>query len=180
MSRGLEHILEKLHTHVAIDVREEESINTFLETIQRLSDPYNETADQIHVTASAIVVADHGAKVALHLHKRLNMWLQPGGHIESGETPAQGALREAQEETGLPVRHHDGDGVFVHLDVHPGPKGHTHLDVRFLVRAPEVPPSPEDGESAQVAWFTWDEAVALADPGLIGGLRAAKALLGME
>lgn len=180
MSHGLEHIVQLLHTHVPVDAREQKSIETFLETVVQLSDPCNEHANDVHVTASAIVVADHGMKVALHLHKRLNMWLQPGGHIEEGETPAQGALREAQEETGLPVRHHDGDGVFFHLDVHPGPKGHTHLDVRYLVRAPEITPTPADGESAHVAWFTWDEALALADPGLVGGLRAAKALLGME
>jgi ADP-ribose pyrophosphatase YjhB (NUDIX family) len=40
----------------------------------------------VHITASAIVVSDAGDKVALHMHKRLNMWLQPGGHIEAGET----------------------------------------------------------------------------------------------
>jgi 8-oxo-dGTP pyrophosphatase MutT (NUDIX family) len=55
----------------------------------------------VHITASAIVVSDAGDKVALHMHKRLNMWLQPGGHIEAGETAAQGALREAEEEIRL-------------------------------------------------------------------------------
>ena len=39
----------------------------------------------------------------LHLHKRLDLWLQPGGHIEPGETPWDAARREAHEETGLDV-----------------------------------------------------------------------------
>jgi ADP-ribose pyrophosphatase YjhB (NUDIX family) len=107
------------------------------------------------------------------------MWLQPGGHIEAGETAAQGALREAEEETGLPVRHESDGGVFVHVDVHPGPKGHTHLDLRYVVRAPDVAPAPAEGESQLVRWFTWDEAESIADVGLLGGLRATKALLGL-
>jgi 8-oxo-dGTP pyrophosphatase MutT (NUDIX family) len=113
------------------------------------------------------------------MHKRLNMWLQPGGHIEAGETAAQGALREAEEEIGLPVRHESDGGVFVHVDVHAGPKGHTHLDVRYVVRAPDLAPAPAEGESQLVQWFSWDEAEAIADVGLLGGLLATKALLGI-
>lgn len=173
------HILQVLKTRTPIDERERESIEKFLTVVPTLVDPCNEEADISHVTASAIVVTDAGDKVALHLHKRLNMWLQPGGHIDAGETPAQGALREAMEETGLPVRHHEGDGVYFHVDVHPGPKGHTHYDLRYLVRSPEVAPAPPEGESQQVAWFAWHEAEAIADVGLLGGLQAAKALLGL-
>lgn len=180
MSQELEHILHLLRSHVPVDEREQQSVDEFLAVVPGLSDPCNEEAGDVHVTASAIVVADDGHKVALHLHKRLNMWLQPGGHIDAGETPAQGALREAYEETGLPVRHHAGDGVFFHIDVHPGPKGHRHHDLRYLVRAPEVAPAPPEGESQDVAWFTWEEALARADAGLVGGLLAAKALLSKE
>jgi 8-oxo-dGTP pyrophosphatase MutT (NUDIX family) len=162
-----------------IDQREQESIAQFLALAPALIDPFSETADAVHITASAIVVSDAGDKVALHLHKRLNMWLQPGGHIESGESAAQGALREAEEETGLPVRHEVDGGLFVHVDVHPGPKGHTHLDLRYVVRAPDVAPAPAEGESQQVQWFTWHEAIAIADMGLLGGLHATKALLGL-
>lgn len=175
----ISHILDVLKAHTPIDQRERESMEKFFAVVPTLIDPCNEEADMSHVTASAIVVSDAGNKVALHLHKRLNMWLQPGGHIDAGETPAQGALREAMEETGLPVRHHAGDGVFFHVDTHPGPKGHTHYDLRYLVRAPEVAPAPPEGESQQVVWFEWAEAEAIADVGLLGGLQAAKALLGL-
>lgn len=169
-----------LQMHSAIDEREEESIRMFLAVVPSLAEPCNENADPVHVTASAIVVSDDGDKVALHLHKRLNMWLQPGGHIEEGETPAEGALREAQEETGLPVRHERDGGVFFHLDAHPGPKGHTHYDLRYLVRAPSVAPAPDVHESQEVAWFSWHEAVEIADAGLVGALHAARALLGLR
>jgi 8-oxo-dGTP pyrophosphatase MutT (NUDIX family) len=173
------HILTVLSTRVPVDERERESIATFLAVVPTLTEPYDEALGLVHVTASAIVVSDAGDKVALHLHKRLGMWLQPGGHIDAGETPAQGALREAEEETGLPVRHENSDGVFVHVDVHAGPKGHTHHDLRYVVRAPEVPMNPAEGESPDARWFTWDEALEIADVGLVGGLLATKALLGL-
>lgn len=172
-------ILEVLSVRTPVDERERESIEKFLADVPHLVEPYDEALGLVHVTASAIVVSDAGDKVALHLHKRLGMWLQPGGHIDAGETPAEGALREAEEETGLPVRHEDGNGLFVHVDVHAGPKGHTHHDLRYVVRAPEVPMNPAEGESPDARWFTWDEAIEIADVGLVGGLLATKALLGL-
>jgi len=172
-------ILEVLSVRTPVDERERESIEKFLADVPHLVEPYDEALGLVHVTASAIVVSDTGDKVALHLHKRLGMWLQPGGHIDAGETPAQGALREAEEETGLPVRHEDGNGLFVHVDVHAGPKGHTHHDLRYVVRAPEVPMNPAEGESPDARWFSWDEAIEIADVGLVGGLLATKALLGL-
>ena len=164
---------------VPVDERENGSIQEFLRRAPALADPFNEHADPVHITASAIVVSDAGDKVALHLHKRLQIWLQPGGHIEAGETPADGALREAHEEIGVPVRHHVDGGCFCHVDVHPGPKGHTHLDLRYLVRAPEVPPQPGHGESPQAGWFGWEQAREMADAGLIGALEVARALVGV-
>jgi 8-oxo-dGTP pyrophosphatase MutT (NUDIX family) len=170
--------IELLRTHSPIDEREEQSINLFLSHIVQLPDPFNEHANDVHVTASALVIDEHvGAeRVVLHLHKRLNFWMQPGGHIDVGESAADGALREAREETGLDVRHPVGGPHFVHVDVHPGPRGHTHLDLRFVVLAPGVQPAPPEGESQEVRWFGFDEALVLADVGLRGGLEAVRGM----
>ena len=144
-----------------VDEREAESVQRFLAELDRLEHPYDEHADPVHVTGSAVVVGPRG--VLLHLHKRLGLWLQPGGHVDAGETPEQAALREVREETGFVGT----DARFVHVDVHPGGRGHTHLDVRYVVEA-DGDPSPAEGESQDVHWFGWDEAIAMADPGLRG------------
>ena len=169
-----------LATHKPIDERERESIKVFCELAPLLRAPFDEHSDTTHVTASAIVVGDPG--VVLHLHKRLNMWLQPGGHIDAGESVDQAALREAREETGLQLRHFTNEinnlPRFIHLDVHPGPRGHTHLDVRYLLVADNETFAPAEGESKEVKWFAWDQVLDTAEDGAKGAILAARQIVG--
>jgi 8-oxo-dGTP pyrophosphatase MutT (NUDIX family) len=151
------------------DLRERRSRLRLLEAIGRLPGPFARLAGPTHVTGSAIVVGPPG--VVLHRHKRMGIWLQPGGHLEPGETPWQAAWREAAEETGLTLRHPAGGPRLVHVDVHAAPLGHVHLDLRYLLLAADADPAPTPGESQDVRWFTWPEALAIADDGLAGALR---------
>ena len=154
---------------VPVDQREADSVRAFLDAFDGLASPFDEHADPVHVTASALLVAADGSAVVLHKHKRLGVWLQPGGHIDPGELPWNAARREAEEETGLVCTL--GSERLAHVDVHPGPRGHTHLDVRYVVTAALDRPNPPQGESQEVRWFGWDEALELADVGLAGALR---------
>ena len=151
------------------DAREREAQASFLERVEHLARPADEFSDPVHVTASAILVTPDRRRVLLHRHKRLGLWLQPGGHIDAGEQPWEAARREAAEETGLEATLVSTD--LVHVDVHPGPRRHTHLDLRYLVEAPHVTPTPPEGESPDAEWFPWYRAIAMADAGLAGVLR---------
>ena len=168
----LDDVLAALARQVPVDDRERRSLQAMAAHLEVLAAPFDEHADPVHVTASAIVVGVRG--VVLHRHKRLGLWLQPGGHIEPGEWPCDAARREAFEETGLRAEHPADGPQLVHIDVHPGPRGHTHLDVRYLLEAPDVEPSPPPGESPEVGWFGWDDAIALADDGLKGALLVVR------
>ena len=160
---------------VPVDQREADSIVAFLAAFDRLEAPLDQEVDVVHVTGSGIVVGPRG--VVLLEHKRLGIWLQPGGHIDPGETPWEAALRECREETGLDARFAgplDDLGIpeLIHVDVHAGGRGHTHLDLRYLIDGGDADPAPPVGESQQIDWFTWEAAVDRADPGLRGILLA--------
>jgi ADP-ribose pyrophosphatase YjhB (NUDIX family) len=53
------------------------------------------------LVATAYVV--RGDQTLLLKHKKLGLWLPPGGHIEPGETPDEAVRREVREETGLDI-----------------------------------------------------------------------------
>jgi 8-oxo-dGTP pyrophosphatase MutT (NUDIX family) len=123
-----------------------------------------------HLTASAVIVDLTSHKTLLHFHKRLNLWLQVGGHGDYETDFSQVALREAQEETGLPdlaFYPQNLPTVPIDIDVHTFPQRkdipeHLHLDFRYVLttRQPDAV-SPEDGESIQFKWLTFDEAFLL-------------------
>jgi len=167
---------------VPVDDREAASIDAFLVAFDALDEPFSREHDPVHVTGSGFVVGPRG--IVLLKHKRLGFWMQPGGHIDAGETPWEAARRECVEETGLDVRFlgpFDAAGVpeLVHVDVHAGGRGHTHLDLRYLfdggvAEGGSADPAPPAGESQEIGWFDWPAAIAIADDGLRGALTALR------
>jgi 8-oxo-dGTP pyrophosphatase MutT (NUDIX family) len=103
------------------------------------------------------------------------MWVQPGGHVDDGETPWEAARREVIEETGLPAEYLDGEPELAHVSVHDVPSGHTHYDLRYLFAAGDADPAPPPGESPDVHWFAWPDAVERAEPQLTAILRSLQA-----
>ncbi len=105
-----------------------------------------------HFTASALPVSPGGDRVCLVLHRRMGLWVQPGGHFEAGDRSVQAAAaREMTEETGLVG---EVGSVPLALSRHASPcgRGDWHLDVQMLAVVMETEPSVSD-ESLDVSWF---------------------------
>ena len=125
-----------------------------------------------HFTGSCWLVSADGARVLLMHHRKLDRWLQPGGHADGDADLARVALREAREETGVVDLRVEG-GIF-DIDRHRIPARahepeHWHYDVRYVVRAHGPEQFAPNAESRALAWRPVAE-VAL-DSGLDASLR---------
>lgn len=114
-------------------------------------------------------------RVLIILHKRLGVWLPPGGELHDGETPLEAARRELLEETGLRGRFprtSDIDGVplgLIGYEEHPaGAKG-QHLNFVFVcdVDTDEVHPNTE---FTAWKWVTFAEGPWAETPPNVGQL----------
>ena len=118
--------------------------------------------------------------VVLLKHKRLGFWLQPGGHIDPGETPwdaaKRGVLGGDRPRRGVrrPVRRVGGPRTGACRRACRGTGAHpsrSALPVRCRsADGGAADPHPPEGESQEIAWFDWEVAIDVADPGLRGAL----------
>ena len=120
-----------------------------------------------HFTVAVFVVWE--GKVLLHFHRKLRMWLPPGGHIEENELPDDAALREVFEETGVDVelvgerREDISDPVQLYRPAgvqleNIGP-GHQHIDLIYFARPRGSTEIHADYSEDKVGWYgpeVWD------------------------
>lgn len=134
-----------------------------------------------HLTASAFVLSPDGADLLLILHKKLGIWIQPGGHIEPDDgSLGAAARREVAEEVGLSLA--DGSDAHVFdLDVHAIPAhkaepAHEHFDVRFCFRADTRELS--DGDEVEGArWVRLDQVASVTkDESVLRAVRKLQAM----
>ena len=152
-----EHTLALLQNYQPTGDKEKHDLAFIIDFVKRTDAFTSRHTPEAHLTASAWVTnGDHTRAVLLH-HKKLDIWVQPGGHIDDSDESLQVAsLREAEEETGLSNLQPVSDGIF-DVDIHEIPArksepAHLHLDIRFWFETPTDTLTLSD-ESHDLAWF---------------------------
>lgn len=143
------------------------------------------------LTASAFVIRDDfpEPRLLLHMHKKLHVLLQPGGHVELGENPWQAIEHELREESGYTFndlellqpkdRLRSLSGAQFHpvpvvLNTHNfDPEGvHKHTDISFAFLAHAEPSLlPADGESVDMRWLSSEQLIQLPSTEIIENVR---------
>jgi len=177
MEAARQAVLDALAAHEPADEderRHRDAIAALVAATPRCFD--RDLYDPGHLTGSAFVLDGRSGKVLLHHHRRLDRWLQLGGHDEGEHDPLATALREAREESGLddltPLT-----PEILDLDVHAIPAGrdeppHLHHDLRYALVTRTADTIEPAAESLALQWFPLDEAVRLMnEPGADRALR---------
>ncbi|MFJ6216037.1 NUDIX domain-containing protein [Streptomyces sp. NPDC092296] len=138
-----------------------------------------------HATASVYLFARFGSgwRLGVIEHPRLGGVLVPGGHVEAYETPAEAAVRELREETGLTARFLAAPGGAALPDGYPHPQvpppwwtveiavaadnhhpePHLHIDHHYLAVA-DHPDRPVGPAEHPLHWITAEQLPAQRTP----------------
>ena len=141
--------------------------------ISEHEDCFERTCQPGHITGSAWVVSEDSQRFLLLHHKKLDKWLQPGGHADGETDIANVARREVLEESGLSEIRLLSP-MPLDLDIHIIPdcvnsygelieQGHEHHDIRFLFKVEGDSTLVLSDESNELRWCTAEEVRSLTD-----------------
>lgn len=141
----------------AVDYPDEAAtVERFLGLLADGEPAFHRTHPGGHFTASALVFGDAGASVLLTHHRKLDIWVQLGGHADGQADLPAAALREAQEESGIAEIALVSPRI-VDLDIHAIPAhgaepAHDHFDVRYAFTTRTDLALTVSEESHDLAW----------------------------
>lgn len=149
-------LLSQLERYHPADKEELAMRDRIMQFVRQHEDCFSRTLAIGHITGSAFIVNPERTHVLLTHHKKLNRWLQLGGHADGESNILNVALREAEEESGLAEVRPVSEEIF-DVDIHliPARKNeteHYHYDIRYLCEADSRIPLTVSDESHDLVW----------------------------
>jgi len=150
-------LLSLLHSYQNKHPEEIETLVSFIRFVQDNTHCFDRTLSIGHVTGSAWLLNPDRSKILLTHHRKLNRWLQLGGHADGQSDVLSVATREASEESGLDHIVPLSKNIF-DIDIHRIPENrkeaaHFHYDVRFALHAQSTEKFTVSAESHDLSWI---------------------------
>jgi 8-oxo-dGTP pyrophosphatase MutT (NUDIX family) len=158
-------LLEKLSAYKPFDDHEAQALEKLRRFVIEHVDCFERSLQIGHITGSAWVLDLERTHALLTHHRKLDKWLQLGGHADGDPDVLRVALREAREESNLDTIRPVSEQIY-DIDVHVIPARaaepeHLHYDVRFLLEADRAAPIRASHESRSIAWAPLEKIAAL-------------------
>ncbi len=154
-------ILQALNNYKTTFDEERNHVPRFVNLISNFQNSFERSLEFGHITGSAWITDAQGKSALLVHHKKLNRWLQPGGHADGDENILNVATKEAREETGLQSLILHSKDIF-DIDTHTIPAykntpAHEHYDIRFHFVADPSETYTVSHESNKLAWVSMEK-----------------------
>lgn len=150
-------IIQLLSSYQISPGEDEEKLALFKSFVEKHETCFERTLFIGHITGSSWIVNKQRTHTLLTLHKKLDCWLQLGGHADGDSDIFSVALREAKEESGLKEIYPLSKEIF-DIDIHRIPSHkdvpeHLHYDVRFIFEANCLEKITLSDESKDLSWI---------------------------
>ncbi len=148
------------------------TVDAFLTLLVEPENAFSRERRDGHFTGSALVIDRSGTRALLTHHRKLDRWLQLGGHADGDRDLGAVALKEAMEESGIPELTLEPE--LFDIDVHDIPArgvepAHRHFDARFVVRTGADEVFIVGDESHDLAWWRIEDLIG--DPRIDASLQ---------
>ncbi len=155
ITKGQTDLIAQLEDYLVRFPAEEATVERVIDFVRREPGCFSRYTSEGHITGSAWVVNQDGTRTLLTHHRKLNKWLQLGGHADGNPNVLEVAIDEAREESGI----REIEPVMLEIfdvDVHTIPARmvdpeHLHFDVRYALRAAHMQHTVS-AESHDLAW----------------------------
>lgn len=152
-----ESLVELLRVYQNTYPQESPTVTRYITFVESHGDCFERTQLAGHVTGSAWLVNTHGTHVLLTHHRKLDRWLQLGGHADGHTDVLEVALKEAREESGIQGIHALDTQLF-DIDIHEIPArknepAHFHYDARFVLQVSGSESFTVSDESHALEWI---------------------------
>lgn len=147
---------------IPFDEMEKNHIEDTLLWVQRGDPLFRITSPDIpkkHLVSYFVVFDESNLKILLTDHKKAQLWIPTGGHVEIDENPQETARRECAEELGIEADFWCKNPIFLTSTVTGGlTPGHTDVSLWYVLKSHERSKYHFDkNEFNDIKWFGLNE-----------------------